>query len=164
MIFHTTTLPNSLLRSDAHIWLHSWVAEPSLKTQETGGNWTILFTQLLTTTVPSITILQYIFRDKEIARCVCGSLIYVHFCDLSYSVLQYFKLTKVIKKWLSNRVSLDLNLWPLWKESCRLSLDTKVWHELFETYHVLVDIDSLYSRPPTSFDVLPLIMQHFVAY
>ena len=28
----------------------------------------------------------------------------------------------------------------------------------------LVDIDSLYSRPPTSLDVLPLIMQHFVAY
>ena len=37
-------------------------------------------------------------------------------------------------------------------------------HKLFETYKVLVDIDSLYSRPPTSLDVLPLTMQHFVAY
>ena len=121
MIFHTTTLPNSPLRSDAHIWLHSWVAEPSFKTQETGGDWTVLFTQLLATTVPSITILQYIFRDKEIARCVCGSLIYVHFCDLSSSVLQYFKLTKVIKKWLPLLMKYNSNLplkWTLrnWKK------------------------------------------------
>ena len=27
----------------------------------------------------------------------------------------------------ADRVSLDLNLWLLWKESCRLSLDTKVF-------------------------------------
>ena len=43
-------------------------------------------------------IIAIYIRDKEIAHCVCGSLICVYFCDLSSSVLQYFKLTKVIKK------------------------------------------------------------------